>query len=72
MKLLDSSRPDFFASLDALTHHAGALDETVDATVAKILADVRARGDEAHLLQLFGEPYRDYLGRVNRWIPGIY
>jgi histidinol dehydrogenase len=49
MKLLDSSRPDFFASLDVLTHHAGALDETVDATVAKILADVRARGDEAVL-----------------------
>ena len=34
--------------------------------------DRRARGDEAHLLQLFGEPYRDYLGRVNRWIPGLY
>lgn len=34
--------------------------------------DRRARGDEAHLLQLFGEPYRDYLGRVKRWIPGIY
>lgn len=34
--------------------------------------DRRARGDEAHLLQLFGEPYRDYLGRVKRWVPGIY
>ena len=49
MKLLDSSRPDFLKSLDALTHHVGALDETVDATVAKILADVRARGDDAVL-----------------------
>ena len=49
MKLLDSSLPDFFHSLDALTHHAGALDETVDATVAKILADVKARGDAAVL-----------------------
>ncbi len=49
MKLLDSSRPDFLKSLDALTHHAGALDETVDATVAQILADVRARGDDAVL-----------------------
>ncbi len=49
MKLLDSSRPDFFASLDALTHHAGALDEGVDKTVAAILADVRARGDAAVL-----------------------
>ena len=49
MKLLDSSRPDFLKSLDALTHHVGALDATVDATVAKILADVRARGDDAVL-----------------------
>lgn len=49
MKLLDSSLPDFFHSLDALTHHAGALDETVDATVAKILAEVKARGDAAVL-----------------------
>ena len=49
MKLLDSSHPDFFASLDALTHHAGALDEGVDKTVAAILADVRARGDAAVL-----------------------
>ena len=49
MKLLDSSNPDFLASLDALTHHAGALDEGVDKTVAAILADVRTRGDEAVL-----------------------
>ncbi len=49
MKLLDSSSLDFLKSLDALTHHAGALDENVDATVAKILADVKARGDDAVL-----------------------
>jgi len=49
MKLLDSSRLDFSATLAALTHHAGALDEGVDTTVAVILADVRARGDEAVL-----------------------
>ena len=49
MKLLDSSRPDFFATLAALTHHAGALDEGVDTTVAAILADVRTRGDAAVL-----------------------
>ncbi len=49
MQLLDSSCPDFFASLDALTHHAGALDEGVDKTVAAILADIRTRGDEAVL-----------------------
>jgi len=49
MKHLDSSAPDFLASLDALTHHAGALDEGVDRAVADILADVRARGDAAVL-----------------------
>ena len=49
MKLLNSVAPDFLASLDALTHHAGALDDGVDATVAAILSDVRARGDAAVL-----------------------
>lgn len=49
MKLLNSTAPDFLASLDALTRHAGALDDGVDATVAAILADVRARGDAAVL-----------------------
>ncbi len=49
MKLLNSTAPDFLASLDALTRHVGALDDGVDATVAAILADVRARGDAAVL-----------------------
>ena len=49
MKTLNSAQPDFVASLDALTHHAGALDDGVDATVAAILSDVRARGDAAVL-----------------------
>jgi histidinol dehydrogenase len=49
MKLLNSSSADFFTSLDALTHHAGALDADVDARVAEILADVRVRGDVAVL-----------------------
>ncbi len=31
----------------------------------------RVRADEARLAQLFGEPYREYLGGVKRWIPGI-
>lgn len=34
--------------------------------------DRRARDDEAHLQQLFGQSYLDYRGRVKRWIPGIY
>ena len=33
--------------------------------------DRRVREDEAHLAQLFGEPYRDYCRRVKRWIPGV-
>ena len=49
MKLLDSSSPDFFASLDALTHHVGALDDGVDQIAATVLADVRMRGDAAVL-----------------------
>jgi histidinol dehydrogenase len=49
MKLLNASSSDFLNALDALTHHGGALDETVDSTVAKILADVKARGDAAVL-----------------------
>ena len=34
--------------------------------------DRRVREDERHLLELFGEPYRDYCSRVKRWIPGAY
>lgn len=57
MKFLDSSAADFLPSLDALTHHAGALDEGVDRTVAAILDDVRQRGDAAVL---------DYTQRFDR------
>ncbi len=49
MKLLNSSAPDFFAQLDAMTHYAGALDEQVDRTAAEILKDVKTRGDAAVL-----------------------
>lgn len=34
--------------------------------------DRRVRGDERHLAELFGAPYLAYLGRVKRWIPGLY
>jgi protein-S-isoprenylcysteine O-methyltransferase Ste14 len=33
--------------------------------------DRRARSDEARLVALFGEPYREYAARVKRWIPGL-
>jgi protein-S-isoprenylcysteine O-methyltransferase Ste14 len=34
--------------------------------------DRRVREDESRLADLFGDPYRDYVARVKRWIPGIY
>ena len=33
--------------------------------------DQRVRADEARLIALFGDPYREYLARVKRWIPGL-
>jgi protein-S-isoprenylcysteine O-methyltransferase Ste14 len=33
--------------------------------------DRRVRDDEARLSDLFGDPYREYLARVKRWIPGL-
>jgi protein-S-isoprenylcysteine O-methyltransferase Ste14 len=33
--------------------------------------DRRVRADEARLEELFGAPYREYRGRVKRWLPGI-
>ena len=46
---LDSSSPDFDAKLARLTAFDAKQDETVDAAVAAIIADVRARGDAALL-----------------------
>jgi len=34
--------------------------------------DRRVRSDEAALLALFGAPYREYVARVKRLIPGVY
>jgi protein-S-isoprenylcysteine O-methyltransferase Ste14 len=33
--------------------------------------DRRVRDDEARLTALFGDPYREYLARVKRWIPRL-
>lgn len=33
--------------------------------------DRRVRQDETRLAALFGDPYRDYLSRAKRWIPGL-
>lgn len=35
-------------------------------------SDLRGRAEERALLQAFGPPYADYLGRTKRFVPGIY
>ncbi|MEI7613934.1 MAG: histidinol dehydrogenase [Betaproteobacteria bacterium] len=49
IKRFSSSDADFSAQLDALLAFESAQDESVDQTVAAILADVKARGDAAVL-----------------------
>jgi len=49
VRLLDSTAPDFAATLARLLDRATALDPQVASTVSGILADVRARGDAAVL-----------------------
>ena len=49
LRRLDTTAPDFDATLDALIAFEAAQDPAVDATVATIIADVRARGDRAVL-----------------------
>jgi histidinol dehydrogenase len=49
LRRLDSAAPDFAAALDALTAFEVAQDAAIDARVAAIIADVRARGDAAVL-----------------------
>jgi len=49
MRRLDTADSGFSASLDALIAFESAQDQAVDATVATIIADVRARGDAAVL-----------------------
>ncbi|MEK6594308.1 MAG: histidinol dehydrogenase [Pseudomonadota bacterium] len=49
MRRLDSTQPDFEAQLAQLLAFEAAQDPKVDAAVAAILADVKARGDDAVL-----------------------
>ncbi|HEY1439191.1 MAG TPA: histidinol dehydrogenase [Casimicrobiaceae bacterium] len=49
MRRLDSSAADFAAALGRLTAVNTAQDEAIDASVANIIVDVRARGDAAVL-----------------------
>ena len=49
LRTLDTRSPDFDAALEALIAFESAQDPAIDAAVAAIIADVRARGDAAVL-----------------------
>jgi histidinol dehydrogenase len=57
LRVLSTADPAFASSLDALIAFESAQDPAIDATVASIIADVRARGDAAVL---------DYTRRFDR------
>jgi histidinol dehydrogenase len=57
LRTLDTQTPDFDAALEALIAFEAAQDPAIDATVAAIIAEVRARGDAAVL---------DYTARFDR------
>jgi len=40
--------------------------------IAMVGSHRRVLGDEKRLSARFGQPYIDYMGRVKRWIPGIF
>ena len=37
-----------------------------------ICSHFRVLGDERRLIEIFGEPYLEYMRRVKRWIPGVF
>src|SRR5207244_5634745 len=66
--------PMYLGHLIYLAGLAFALDSWLAAALAVFHAawfDRRVRADEARPMLLVGGPYRDYLARVKRWIPGI-
>jgi Phospholipid methyltransferase len=66
--------PMYLGHLIFLAGIALSLDSWLAAAVFVFHAawfDRRVRDDEARLSALFGDPYRAYLARVKRWIPGL-
>jgi len=60
IRRLDASSPDFSTQLDALLAWEGVSDRSVNDTVNQIIAEIRARGDEALL---------EYTRRFDGWTP---
>jgi len=66
--------PMYLGHLIFLAGLAFALDSWLAAAVLVFHAawfDRRVRDDEGRLTALFGDPYREYLARVKRWVPGL-
>ena len=66
--------PMYLGHLIFLAGLAAVLQSWIGAAVLAfhlVWFDRRVRGDERHLEERFGEPYRDYCRRVKRWIPGV-
>jgi len=66
--------PMYLGHLIFLAGLAFALDSWLAAAVLVFHAawfDRRVRDDETRLTALFGDPYREYLARVKRWVPGL-
>jgi protein-S-isoprenylcysteine O-methyltransferase Ste14 len=67
--------PMYLGHLIFLAGLAFALDSWLAAALFvshAVWFDRRVRDDEARLTALFGNPYREYLARVKRWIPGLF
>jgi protein-S-isoprenylcysteine O-methyltransferase Ste14 len=66
--------PMYLGHLIFLAGLVFALDSWLAAAVLVFHAawfDRRVREDEVRLIALFGDPYRGYLARVKRWVPGL-
>jgi protein-S-isoprenylcysteine O-methyltransferase Ste14 len=44
----------------------------VGMTIVLLGSDLRARAEEALLTAVFGQAYRDYMARTQRFVPGLY
>lgn len=67
--------PMYLGHIIFLAGLAAALQSWLAAALAAGTAvwfQFRVRRDERRLEERFGEPYREYLARVKRWVPGLF